>query len=306
MGSEHGPAAENSSPRAAPDARPIGSAPWRGCAGLLLALLLVACAQPPGAAAPTIPDDIHIPPYARLPYQAFSRNAAVQIALREWRAFGSPIVAAGEQLPYDAERADGLWQRVGDYWWLGLPMGAALHGVTGEHDQNGQIFPASEDGDYPWSAVFIDYVMRMAGAGHRFPYSALHADYINAAKQETLGQRHDLAIAAEPPESYAPQPGDLICMWRGSRPIHFADLPTEPFPSHCDIVVATRPGMIDGIGGNVANTVGMWHIPATSDGHLAAPDGTVIDPNRPWFVVLKVDYDINGPIIDPFAAAPLS
>jgi hypothetical protein len=274
-------------------------------AGTAALLLLAACAAPQ-VQAPAVPDDVQVPPYARAPYQPFSRNAAVQIALREWRAFGSPIIAPGEELPYDAERADGLWQRVGDYWWLGLPMGAALQGVTGRHDQSGQVFPAELNGNYAWSAVFIDYVMRMAGAGHRFPYSPLHADYINAAKQQALGQRRDLAITAEPPESYAPQPGDIVCMWRDSRPIHFTDLPTESFPSHCDIVVAARPGIIDGIGGNVANTVGMWHIPTTADGHLAAPDGTVVDAYHPWFVVLRVNYDINGPIIDPFAPTPVS
>ncbi|TMK24566.1 MAG: hypothetical protein E6G69_18680, partial [Alphaproteobacteria bacterium] len=32
--------------------------------------------------------DAHIPLYARVPYQPFSREAAIQIAYREWRAFG--------------------------------------------------------------------------------------------------------------------------------------------------------------------------------------------------------------------------
>lgn len=269
--------------------------------------MLAGCAsQPPVVTAPAVADDIHIPPYARAPYQAFSRNAAVQIALREWRAFGSPVVPAGDQLPYDAERADGLWQRVGDYWWQGLAMGAPLQGVTGMHDQNGQVFPPSQDGDYAWSAVFIDYVMRMAGAGRRFPYSPLHADYINAAKEETLGQRRDLAITAQAPQTYAPQPGDLVCMWRGRRPIRFADLPAGSFAGHCDIVVAARPGMVDGIGGNVANTVGLWHIPTTPDGHITTADGNAVDPDHAWFVVLKVDYDVNGPVIDPFAPSPPS
>jgi hypothetical protein len=270
-----------------------------------LALVVAGCAPPPvtfGA----LPDDIHIPPYARTPYQPFSRNAAVQIALREWRAFGSPVVVAGETLPYDAERAPALWQRVGDYWWQGLAMGAPDQGITGKHDQNGVVFPASDDDSYPWSAVFIDYVMRMAGSGHRFPYSPLHADYINAATQEALGERHDLAIVAEPPQRYAPQPGDLVCLWRGSRPIRYAELPAGNFPAHCDIVVATHPGAIDGIGGNVADTVAMWHIPTTDDGRLVAPDGTVVDPNHPWFVVLRVTYDSDGPIVSPFTPAPVS
>lgn len=276
-----------------------------GVLGLASALAVAACA-PPVVTPPAVPDDIHIPPYARWPYQPFSRNAAVQIALREWRAFGAPVVSAGEELPYDAERAPGLWQRVGDYWWQGLGMGSPDQGITGKHDATGVIFPASEDGRYAWSAVFIDYVMRMAGAGHRFLYSPLHADYIDAARQEALGERHDLAIVAEPPESYAPRPGDLVCMWRGPRPVHYADLPAGQFAAHCDIVVATHPGSIDGIGGNVANTVAMWHIPTTAGGYLIAPDGTVIDPNHPWFVVLRVTYDVNGPIVSPFTPTPVS
>jgi hypothetical protein len=265
----------------------------------MLALALAACAAPsPPSVAPgpsAQPDDTHIPPFARWPYQRFSRAAAVQIALREWRAFGSTVVYPNQELPFDAERSEGLWQRVGEYWWLGLPMGAKDQGFTGMHDQSGLVFPASQDGNYAWSAAFIDYVMRMAGAGHRFAYSPAHADYINAAKEHAIGQRPDLAITAERPESYAPQPGDLVCMWRGRHPIRFDDLPTGRFPGHCDIVVATHPGSLDGIGGNVENTVGMWHIPVTADGHLAGPDGVVVDPDHAWFVVIRVDYGINSP-----------
>lgn len=264
---------------------------------LALAMSLSACGQQhlTTAQGPTAqPDDIHIPPYARWPYQPFSRDAAVQIALREWRAFGSVVLAPKQDLPYDAERSEGLWQRVGDYWWQGLSMGAEDQGFTGMHNQNGQVFPATQDGNYAWSAAFISYVMRTAGAGRRFPYAPDHADYINAAKQHATGQAPGIVITAERPEAYAPQVGDLVCLWRGTHPIRFDDLPTGRFPAHCDIVTAVRPGMIDGIGGNVANTVGLWHIPVTADGHLANPDGTVVDPDHAWFVVLRVDYDAPG------------
>jgi len=92
---------------------------------LLLALILAGCAPvpPPGAAtAPLVTTalDAHIPRFARWPYQAFSREAAVQIALREWRAFGQPVVFPNIELPEDEEREEGLWQRIGEYWWLGL------------------------------------------------------------------------------------------------------------------------------------------------------------------------------------------
>ena len=32
-------------------------------------------------------------------------------------------------------------------------------------------------------------------------------------------------------------------MWRGRQPIRYDDLPTGRFPGHCDLVVATRPGV---------------------------------------------------------------
>lgn len=245
--------------------------------------------RPPSGPAGLLPDDIHVPPFARWPYQRFSREAAVQIALREWRAFGQPVVLPNTELPFDNERAEGLWQRIGEYWWLGLPMAAPEQGFTGMHNQNGMVFPVDQDGGYAWSAAFVAYVMRMAGAGHRFPYSATHADYINAGRLGPAG----LVIAAERLETYAPQRGDLICMWRGRRAIRYDDLPTGRFASHCDIVVAIRPGLLEVIGGNLDDSVSMKRIPATTEGRLAGPDGAVVDPDHPWFVVIRVAYDIG-------------
>ena len=258
----------------------------------LLALAVTGCAPLRDAGPP--PDDAHIPPFARVPYQPFSREAAVQVALREWRAFGSPVVWPNTELRSDNERTEGLWQRVGEYWWLGLPLGAHDQGYTGMHDATGRVFPAGEDAAYAWSAAFIDYVMRIAGAAHRFPYSSNHADYINAAMAHARGQRPALAIAAERPDSYAPQRGDLICLWRGTRRIAFDDLPAGNFPAHCDIVVAVDPGSLDVVGGNVDNSVALKHVPVAPDGRLAGPDGAIVDPDHPWFVVIRVIYDVSA------------
>jgi hypothetical protein len=258
---------------------------------LALALLMAACA-PPETGGTTgfrggAGSDAHIPLYARVPYQPFSREAAIQIAYREWRAFGQPLVLPHSELPFDNERADGLWQRVGDYWWEGLPLGNPDQGFTGMHNQNGRVFPAAEDENFAWSAAFIDYVMRVAGAGRRFPYSSNHSDYINEARRNA----GSWVVTAYPPESYAPQRGDLICYSRTRRPIRYADLPTGRFPGHCDLVVATRPGILDVIGGNVDNSVSMKRIPVAANGTLANPDGTIVDPDYAWFVVLRVQYD---------------
>ena len=253
-----------------------------------LALILASCAEPisglPGFGAGG--SDAHIPPYARVPYQPFSRDAAIQIAYREWRAFGQPLVLPHTEPPFDNERAEGLWQRVGDYWWQGLPLGERDQGFTGMHDQNGRIFSPREDENFAWSAAFIDYVMRMAGAGRRFPYSPTHSDYINAARQSSRW-----VVIAYAPESYAPQRGDLICYSRTPTPLRYADLPTGRFPGHCDLVVMARPGLLEVIGGNVDNSVSMKRIPVTTSGTLANSDGTIVDPDYHWFVVLRVLYD---------------
>lgn len=253
----------------------------RVVAAALLIGLVSACAGTTPAA-PSIPRDVQIPAYARRPYQPFSRQAAVQIALREWRAFGQKIILSPDQ-PESAdseERDEGLWQRVGDYWFQGLDYGSPDSVWTGKHDQNGIEFPRGTDGDFAWSAAFIDYVMRMAGAGRYFPYSASHSDYINAA----ASRQSSIVLTAMPLTQYPPQLGDLVCMWRANRPVAFQDLPTPShFPGHCDIVVARRPGSLDVIGGNVDNAVVMKHVPTD-------PSGLVADKDYPWFVVLRVAY----------------
>jgi hypothetical protein len=256
--------------------------------------LLVACAGPPRRA-PSVNE--HVPPFARVPYAALSRDAVVAIALREWRLFGSPVddnppgtyhPATPEDKP---ERQQGLWQRVGEYWWEGLNPGDPDQGWTGKHDGNGAEFPASEDGTYAWSATFISYVMRIAGAGARFPYTATHADYIDLAKQMKLGQTSGWAIVAEPPSSYAPQAGDLICQTRGAEvPPTYDDLPAGRFPSHCDVVVRVDSGLLSVVGGNVDDAVTMKHVPTTPDGMLVSPDGTIVDTRYNWFVVIRVLY----------------
>ena len=232
-----------------------------------------------------------VPPFADAPYQRFSRAAVVAVALREWRAFGAPVNDDDHLNWEKAERAEGLWQRVGEYWFVGMNPGAPEARWTGKHDGNGNVFPPEDDGQYAWSAAFVSYVMRIAAAGNAFPYAADHAVYINAAKRMTLGTDHGWLVTAERPEVYAPLPGDLICHGRDqAASLRYDNLPTAgSFPAHCDIVVeAAKNGVIGVVGGNVQDTVTLRHVPVTADGRLARPDGVVVDQLRPWMVVLRV------------------
>jgi len=249
-------------------------------AAVLIAAALAGCAGTPAS---------RYPPFAEVPYQPFSRAAAIAIATDEWRAFGSPVDDAppGSRPPplpeQKPERQEGYWQRVGLYWWLGLDPGALESRWTGKHDAEGRVFPADDDDAYAWSAAFISYVMRLAGAGPRFPYASAHHVYINRAREMSLGRAHNWAVWAESPASYAPVPGDLICASRTATPLTFADLPAGRFPAHCDIVVAAAPGVLDVIGGNVDDAVTLKHVPVTAAGLLD-------DPRYPWFVVIRVLY----------------
>lgn len=242
-----------------------------------------------------------VPPFARVPFQPISRQAVVAIALREWRLFGQPVDddPPGTRPPPElkAEREAGLWQRVGEYWWLGMDAGAKESGWTGRTDGQGVVFPADDDSAYAWSAAFISYVMRIAGAGPRFPYSDAHWTYINLAKQQKLGRASGWLVVAERPSEYAPRPGDLICVGRGSGgTLTYDDLPAGRFPAHCDIVVGGQPGVIEVVGGNVDDAVTMKHVPVTLEGRLAGPDGRVLDSRYPWMVVLPVLYPEAVPV----------
>ncbi len=240
----------------------------------------------------------HSPPFARIPYEAFTRADAVAIAQQEWRLFGEhvdddPPAPGGYDPPPgdDPSRAPGHWERIGEYWWLSQDSDRRESSWTGMHDENGQQIDPSRADYFAWSAAFISYIMRTAGAGPRFPYSPSHYVYINIAKEMTLGNTSGWAVMAERVDDYAPLPGDLICYSRENFKLTYAKLPRRHFAGHCDMVVAKDKTQISVIGGNVDHAVTMKHVPVTDDGRLADPGGPVLDSRYPWLVVLKVLYD---------------
>jgi hypothetical protein len=283
----------------------------RGVGTLLCALALAACAggpRPPHPALPGAPpsvaactaqvDDAQEPPFVRNCYGVFNRAAAVAVALAEWRAWGEVVYdgSPADDGPVDPdtkhERQPGFWQRVGLYWWLGMNESDPTSGWTGEHDASGAIFAPEDDANYAWSAAFISFVMRMAGAGPAFPYSESHSVYINAAVAETQSHLGEYGIEAEPPDAYAPVVGDLVCYGRnGAATLTYAELPAGRFTGHCGIVVARQHGQISIIGGNVEDAVALTHVPVTDQGMLDTPDGAVLDTRYPWLVVIRVAYN---------------
>ncbi len=214
--------------------------------------LLAGCA----AAGPTAFDA----PFARA---SFSPERIARIAEREWLAFGSAEVA-GDRLvaPARTETDDGWWQRVGDYWHQGV--GSAS---TGLHE--------SADGRPFWSAAFISYVVRASGAGPRFRYSDVHADYINDAIDRPGAWR------GYPVAALLPARGDIVCQARSDAigRVTFDQRPAR-YPAHCDIVVAVEAEALNLIGGNVADTVARRRV-----GLVA---GRIDPASGPWIALLRV------------------
>jgi hypothetical protein len=278
---------------------------------LLTVVTLTACANKPKNLRPSVwvsppslaacteqVDDAQEPPFIRNCFGNFNRASAIAIAFAEWRAWGQVVYDGDprDEGPVDpntkAERQPGFWQRVGLYWWFGMNESNRTAGWTGEHDATGVIFSPDVDGSFAWSAAFISFVMRMAGAGPSFPYSESHSVYINAAVLETQDHLGRYAIQAEPSNAYAPTIGDLICFGRnGAATLTYADLPVGRFTGHCGIVVAKKPDQISIISGNVEDAVALTHVPVTDQGMLAQPDGTVLDNRYPWLVVIRVAYN---------------
>jgi hypothetical protein len=272
---------------------------------IAMAAALAGCAatppEPEQAAAESPPAAAggpnRLPFFLRVPFEPFAREDAVAIALREWRAFGQLVdddpPDTRPPLPPELkpERMPGLWQRVADYWWLGQNAGRTESAWTGKHDGEGTEFDARRDGDFAWSAAFISYVMRSAGAGDRFPYFPSHYVYINAAARQALGREQGWVVTARRPDEYPPALGDIICTGRERfKHMRFDRLPAGAFAAHCDIVVASAPGLISVVGGNVDDAVTMKHIPVSPDGRLTDADGKVLDSRYDWFVVLQVQY----------------
>ena len=173
---EHGctPMSTAKSPPLCPGAAPARVHPL--CAPLAALLLaLSGCATPPPP--PPTPPDAHVPPFARAsptnpspaspssPSRCASggcsasrcrrrpaRHAPAAGAGGKTRARTGPVAARWRILVarHEAERGGGSLDR--------------------QARSPGNEFPP-QDGDYAWSAAFVSYVMRIAGAGPRFPYS---------------------------------------------------------------------------------------------------------------------------------------
>lgn len=245
---------------------------------LALAALLTACASPRAIPpAPPIADGCR----AAVQPAWSVRRRVVHLAGCEWGAFGRPRLQLDAQGWPEAQTAFGpdesalsVWARVGGYWDAADPGHAADVRAAAARTRDRELWPAWRR---PWSAAFVSWIMREAGATGFSPDPA-HALYLEAAVANDPASVIDIAL-------YAPESGDLVCAGRGSGPRDAAEFLRRLrdragyFPSHCDVVVEVGAESATLIGGNVKNAVTATVTPLR-DGRLVAT------ATRPWAVAL--------------------
>lgn len=188
----------------------------------------------------------------------------VSVVKKEWKGWGEPIIDInGKQIKKGGfEADDGYSQRVGKYWKEG----------TGKNlDGNDRL--------EPWSATFISWVYKKAGAGKRFKYDAGHNVYIRDSIANRKKGKFNAPFVGYKLNEYSPKVGDMVCYARQKGVNYDTDY---TYKSHCDIVVSSKPNQIEVIGGNVNQAVTKKILRTDSKGRL-------IDDNYKWFAVLKTN-----------------
>jgi len=246
---------------------------------LLAALLPAACAAPP--------------PPPPLPYPPSAQERLLRLALGEWQEWGcattglpgpplAPCTPGGAAPP---ENDPANFPRVLAYWRAVPQSDAAI-------PRNRVLYAQALGGvETPlwaepfWSAAFISWLMGAAGVDRpEFAPDAAHARYLDHLDQLATAHPSLAPFLPRDPANHAPAPGDLVCFDRSRRPLaSWAGRAAERGqfrPMHCDIVVATGPGVVEAVGGNVTDRVTLARLPADSAGRLLA------EP-RPYLVIME-------------------
>jgi hypothetical protein len=127
----------------------------------------------------------------------------------------------------------------------------------------------------PWSAVFVSYQVKTAGAtAGEFKFAAAHSQFVFVAARNAANGTG--VFRAYPVTDYAPKVGDIIQNNRGSVSYTFQYAKThKSYPSHSAIVVEEG---LDGsgryvrtIGGNEGNKVGQRIVRLDARGFIKPP-----------------------------------
>jgi hypothetical protein len=127
-----------------------------------------------------------------------------------------------------------------------------------------------------WSAVFVSYCVKAAGAtAGQFKFAEAHSEFVYQAIANAKTGKGDFKAFA--PRARAPQPGDIIQNNRSGDHFDFAFAADQPsYESHSAIVVEVGARGTERyaktIGGNESDSVGMKEVALDGDGLIKNPD----------------------------------
>jgi len=210
--------------------------------------------QPAGPAAPVVvPPGGPTPPTPTPAPGGFAERLRA-VASAQWDFFGQQtydLNGTASRVGHK-EGEDGFFQRVGEYW----VEGTNTHGVDGRNH------------GMPWSAAFISWSMKQAGAANRFRYSTQHSVYIFQAIRDRLSARPAAGYWAYRLNEQTPNIGDVVC-WARETGVDYDNQKNGDYKGHCDIVVEKADGQIFVIGGNVGNSVTKRPLRLAQNGFVA-------------------------------------
>ena len=105
----------------------------------------------------------------------------------------------------------------------------------------------------PWSAAFVSWIFKQAGAGDQFKYASAHWKYVAAAKQNRE-LNSDNPIRAYQISEVAIAAGDVVVKKREGSTASYENI-SLGHTTHGDIVVTVGQGQAVTVGGNVSNSV---------------------------------------------------
>ena len=162
-----------------------------------------------------------------------------------------------------------------------------------------------------WSAAFVSYVMRAAGAGNAFTGSYAHYRYIVQAKRARANRDGSKYQAFRLTEA-KPEVGDIVCRDRGEEKCGGTNYDNvsdgDGHLTHCDIVTAVSNGSITIVGGNVGGkscapkkgcTVKARKVKLDSRGFVIAKQGSCA-----YFAILKAPQAAATSVSVPTVSVP--
>ncbi|TCT08830.1 uncharacterized protein DUF2272 [Tepidamorphus gemmatus] len=167
---------------------------------------------------------------------------------------------------------------VGEYW-----KAIGINHLDGKTTVGG-IRPA-------WSAAFVSFCVKTAGAGDRFMYTQAHCHYVARAMDAAEKASSSFGYVARRPESYTPRVGDIVCAGRLYAKQYTYDMARMQYvadsfyPSHGDIIVDISDGHAAAVGGNLSDSVQRKRLALTPEGYLEPL--TAGGKTYPWIAVLE-------------------